>query len=154
MSGPSRIQGTLGPDAQVALDAPLRARLLEFAAALMPPDGPLPSVEEADVAGQYLDDALAARPDYALVLIEAVRRVDGMPIAEAVAHLRDAEPRLWETVTTVLPAAYLMNPDVRRSLGYGGQSPQPIDLNPAPDYEGLIDDVLRRGPIYRPTPQP
>ena len=45
-----------------------------------------------------------------------------------------------------------MNPDVRQAIGYAGQVPQPID--PRVDYmeDGLLESVLRRGPIYRATP--
>jgi len=47
-----------------------------------------------------------------------------------------------------------MNPKVREALGYHGQLPRPID--PHPDYldEGLLQQVIARGPIYRPTPDP
>jgi hypothetical protein len=45
-----------------------------------------------------------------------------------------------------------MNPKVRHAIGYAGQTPRPIDS--APDYldDGMLESVIRRGPIYRPTP--
>jgi hypothetical protein len=46
-----------------------------------------------------------------------------------------------------------MNPDVQQAIGYTGQEPNPMD--PIPDYmeDGLLSSVIRRGPIYRPTPK-
>jgi hypothetical protein len=45
-----------------------------------------------------------------------------------------------------------MNPAVQELIGYSNQTPRSID--PHPDYldDGLLDSVIRRGPIYRPTP--
>jgi hypothetical protein len=53
-----------------------------------------------------------------------------------------------------VPGAYFLNPDVRRAIGYEGQTGRAID--PHPDYldDGLLDAVIARGPIYRPTPAP
>jgi len=53
----------------------------------------------------------------------------------------------------VVTAAYFMNPDVRKAVGYTGQGPSPLD--PRVDYmeDGLLESVIKRGPIYRPTPK-
>jgi hypothetical protein len=52
----------------------------------------------------------------------------------------------------IAAGAYFMNSEVQRAVGYTGQGPQPID--PRADYmeDGLLEAVIRRGPIYRPTP--
>ena len=52
----------------------------------------------------------------------------------------------------VLERAYFMNPVIQQLIGYRGQVPQPID--PRVDYmeDGLLESVIRRGPLYRPTP--
>jgi hypothetical protein len=52
----------------------------------------------------------------------------------------------------VVAGAYFMNPQVRQAIGYHGQTPLPIP--PDADYlaDGLLESVIRRGPIYRPTP--
>ena len=46
-----------------------------------------------------------------------------------------------------------MNPDVRRAVGYAGQGAAPID--PRVDYmeDGLLESVIKRGPVDRPTPK-
>ena len=53
-----------------------------------------------------------------------------------------------------MPAAYFLNPDMRAAIGYPGLEARPIDPDAAPDYldDGLLDSVVSRGPVYRPTP--
>ena len=43
---------------------------------------------------------------------------------------------------------------VRAAIGYPGLEARPIDPDAAPDYleDGLLDSVIARGPVYRPTP--
>jgi len=42
---------------------------------------------------------------------------------------------------------------VRKAVGYTGQGPSPLD--PRVDYmeDGLLESVIKRGRIYRPTPK-
>jgi hypothetical protein len=53
--------------------------------------------------------------------------------------------------------SYLMNPRVRRGLGLPGGAPRPKPALPdESDYYlsgGILDPVIARGPIYRPTPE-
>ena len=59
---------------------------------------------------------------------------------------------LEREVRTLRAAGY--GPDLRsqQAIGYAGQGPWLMD--PRPDYmeDGLLESVIRRGPIYRPTP--
>ena len=73
--------------------------------------------------------------------------------AEVVAGLARADPAAYGLLTEVVTAAYFMNPDVRKAVGYAGQGALPID--PRVDYmeDGLLVSVIKRGPIYRPTPK-
>jgi hypothetical protein len=52
-----------------------------------------------------------------------------------------------------VPGAYFLNPKIRAAFGYAGQEAVPIDPNAPPDYleGGLLDSVINRGPVYRPT---
>jgi hypothetical protein len=63
------------------------------------------------------------------------------------------DPAGFGLLAELVPGAYFLNPQVRTSLGYHGQGPHPID--PRPDYldDGLLQSVIGRGPIYRPTPR-
>jgi hypothetical protein len=128
-----------------------RAQLGAIADVLIPAGSGMPSASEAGVAGQYLDEVLAARPDLAEPLAAALASVHGA--ADPVAALR-ADLGAWMVVTAVVPAAYFLNPAMREAIGYPGLEARPIDPDAAPDYldDGLLDSVVARGPVYRPTP--
>ena len=68
------------------------------------------------------------------------------------AALRAGDPAAFGVLAEIVPGAYFLNPEVQRAIGYAGQTPRSID--PRPDYmeDGLLESVIRRGPIYRPTP--
>jgi hypothetical protein len=119
---------------------------------LIPAGAGMPSASEAGVAQHGLDAVLNARPDLCDGLLELLRQVDGQATTAAVTSLRSANPALFGLLGEIVAGAYFMNPQVRRAIGYDGQTPRPID--PRPDYldDGLLDSVVRRGPIYRPTP--
>lgn len=131
-----------------------RDRLAELADALIPAGSGMPSASEAGAAGEWLDAVLAARPDLAIPLAGLTAAAAGMSPGEALATLPERDPGAWAAFTTAIPAAYFMNPDVRRRLGYPGQQAVPIDPDAPPDYleDGLLDSVKARPPVYRPTP--
>jgi hypothetical protein len=94
---------------------------------LIPGEDGMPSASEAGATGEWLERVLEARPD----LREPVERL---------------EP---DAVATAVVAAYYFNPEVRERIGYRGQLA--IPLGP-PDHEDLLESVVARGPVYRPTP--
>jgi hypothetical protein len=130
-----------------------RAQLGAIADQLIPAGSGMPSASEAGVAGRYLDEVLAARPDLAAPLDAALASVDGLAASDALASLRDNADG-WGVLTAVVPAAYFLNPAMRDAIGYPGLESRPIDAELAPDYleDGLLDSVVARGPVYRPTP--
>lgn len=129
-------------------------RLAELADALIPAGAGMPSATEAGAVGEWLDAVLAARPDLAVPLGGVTSATAGMEPAEAIAALPTRDPGGWAALTTAVPAAYFMNPDVRARLGYPGQEAVPIDPDAPPDYleDGLLDSVRARPPVFRPTP--
>jgi hypothetical protein len=130
-----------------------RAQLGAIADQLIPAGSGMPSASDAGVAGEFLDEVLAARPDLAAPLERTLASVDGQPAEDALASLRgDADG--WGVLTAVVPAAYFLNPAMRDAIGYPGLEARPIDPDAAPDYlfDGLLDSVVARGPVYRPTP--
>jgi hypothetical protein len=128
-----------------------RAQLGAIADVLIPAGSGMPSASEAGVAGQFLDEVLAARPDLASPLEAALASVEGAD--DVIAALR-ADAGAWGVITAVVPAAYFLNPDMRAAIGYPGLEARPIDPDAAPDYleDGLLDSVVARGAVYRPTP--
>ncbi|MEV1289085.1 hypothetical protein [Micromonospora sp. NPDC049679] len=128
-----------------------RARLAALADVLIPGGSGLPSASEADVAGQWINRALAANGD----LAGAVTQVLATPGApdEVLSDLRLSHPDVFERFAFAVAGAYFMNPAVRDALGYPGIAPRRL---PAADGEAeyfLEDDVLApvvdRGSIYR-----
>ncbi|MDQ1462244.1 MAG: hypothetical protein QOI08_3728 [Actinomycetota bacterium] len=131
-----------------------RTTLAALADALIPGGAGLPSAVEADVHGKWVDRVLAVRTDLVDRLSQALSD-DGVP-REALERWRVSEPDVFDAITFVVSSAYFLNPRVRRLLGYPGRAPM---RNPAlPDESdfylegGILDPVIARGAIYRPTP--
>lgn len=119
---------------------------------LIPPASGHLSASRANDGGAWLDAVLAARPDLGAPLKAILAGANDGDAAAVVGKMQADDQPAFGVLAEVAAGAYFMNPDVRKSLGYGGQGPQPID--PKPDYldDGLLDSVISRGPIYRPTP--
>jgi hypothetical protein len=129
-----------------------RGWLAALADVLIPAGPDMPSASQAEVAGKWLDAVLLARPDLVDALRGVLAKTRGRDAHEAVADLRAGHPASFAVLAEVVPGAYFMNPDVQRAIGYTGQGPRPID--PRADYmeDGLLESVIRRGPIYRRVP--
>jgi hypothetical protein len=136
------------------LDPNQRLMLAQLADVIIPADGNFPSASEAGVAGNGLDETICYRPDFVpgLKLLLENAAAAGRPAAEFLTQLRCTDPAAFGLLTEVVASAYFLNAQVKAKLGYAGQGPRPIE--PHPDYleEGLLQSVIDRGPIYRPTP--
>lgn len=141
-------------DVNSSLDNASRARLALFADALIAGGAGMPSASGADVHTQWIDRVFAARPDMATTVRE-VLATTGEPAA-ILAALRAEDPDRFSSFAFAIAGAYLINPRIRRELGYPG--PVPVKNPALPDEadayleDGILDVVINRGPIYRPTP--
>ena len=128
-----------------------RTVMAGLADVLIPKADGFPSASEAGVAGEGLDQVLSFRPDLAAGLKKLLDSAQGQPAAAFVAELRKNDPASFGLLAEIVPGAYFLNPEVRARLDYHGQGPRPI--NPRPEYldDGLLQSVIDRGPIYRPT---
>lgn len=119
---------------------------------LIPAGGGFPSASEAGVANQGLDQLLAVRPDLLNPLKSLLLRAKDRSPAEFLRELQTSDQGAFGVLTEAVPGAYFLDPDVRAKLKYTGQSARPID--PRQDYldDGLLQSVIDRGRIYRPTP--
>jgi hypothetical protein len=137
----------------VSFDPARRAVLAGLADVLIPAGDGMPSASAAGVAEEGLNQVLAAVPSLGASLAEVLARAKGREPAEVIASLARTDPAAYGILTEVVTAAYFMNPDVRKAVGYTGQGPSPLD--PRVDYmeDGLLESVIKRGPIYRPTPK-
>ncbi len=136
-----------------AIDAAGRAVLAGLADVLIPAGPGFPSASEAGVAGDGLDRVLAARPDLAEGLAGVVRRAKGKEPRAAVAELQAGDPDGFGILAEVVPGAYFMDPRVREAIGYHGQGPRPIVPAESDIAGALLQSVIDRGPIFRPTPK-
>jgi hypothetical protein len=138
-----------------ALAPHLRARLARIADGLIPGTEEMPAPGSLDIGAHQLDVVLASRPDLAGGLrraLEAAGDADD-PIAW-VERLAISDPLAHEALVTVVVAGYYLHPEVQQRLGYPGQAGEVVRIDSYPDfvYEGQLERVLERGPIYRPTP--
>ena len=129
-----------------------RQRLAALADVLIPAGDVHLSASEADVAGTGLDQVLSTCPELATGLRETLVKAGNGDAEIAVANLRANDPAAFGVLAEFAAAAYFLHPAVREAIGYAGQTPRPIDPNPDYLENGLLASVIRRGPIYRPTP--
>jgi hypothetical protein len=128
-----------------------RALFAQLADVLIPAGERMPAASQAGVAGEHLDQVLTARPDLATGLKALLELARGQEPERLVRELREGNRELFGILAELVPSAYFLNEEVRKLIGYSGQAPLPID--PHPDYQddGLLDSVISRGPIYRPS---
>ena len=139
----------------MSFDDAERVLLATLADELIPAGSGMPSASQADVAGRWLDAVLAARPDLVdglQSILTTARQQEAASPKDIVSDLRTESPDAFGALAETVSGAYFMNPDVQQAVGYSGQAARAID--PRPDYmeNGLLESVIRRGPIYRPTP--
>jgi hypothetical protein len=128
------------------LDDASRARLAELADLLIPASADLPSASAMGVAAHGVDRVLAARPDLAPLLAEA------LAFPGDISALRTSRPELFAALGEIVAGAYYLEPEIQDRIGYHGRVSDPVESAPALD-ETLLTPVLTRGPIYRPDPR-
>jgi hypothetical protein len=133
-------------------DASERNLFAQLADEFVPAGEGFLSASQAGVAQDGLDQVLAVRPELAAPLKEILQSGRGKNHREWKMELQTKDPAGFGVVAEVVAAAYFLHASVREKLAYAGQTPRPI--NPHPDHldDGLLEPVVKRGPIYRPTP--
>ena len=130
--------------------------MVRIADALIPdgPAGPRPSAP-ADYT-DWLDRAIAARRDAFEDVVGLAARLAGHRDEELdteLRHLTETSNLGFDVLSSVLAGAYLMSPEVRRTLGYPGQAQRPAPFDEAAEQimSGILDPVILRDPVYRPA---
>jgi hypothetical protein len=138
----------------MTVDAAVRDRLRTVADVLIPNAHGMPAASEVGVADGQLDRVVAARPDLGEAIARALPRIDLDDVMGSAERLRAADPDLHHLLMLTIVGGYYIHPDVRKRLEYDGQEPVEVRPEIIPPYveEGLLDAVVRRGPIYRPVP--
>jgi hypothetical protein len=124
-----------------------------FADHLIPAYKRMPAATAVGVHGALLDAVLGFRPDIAEDFFRGLDAVRGKSPADAADALFAADQKAFDTLGLVASAAYYMAPEVRDLVGYPGQESLTYNPHESPDYltDGMLERVVRRGPIYRPT---
>jgi len=132
-----------------------RALFAQVADILIPAYQEMPAASTVGVHDDLLDTVLMHRPE----LIEDIRRgLKGMEAKcdkAAVQALYLSDTPAFDAISLAASGAYYMSESVWKKLSYPGQENAPFDIESPRAYneEGLLDKVLARGPIYRPTPK-
>lgn len=137
-----------------SLDGDMRETFRALADALLPADGPMPAASAADEDGGWLDRVLKVRPDLVPVLTRVLSAAAGRDPLSEVRRLKLEDPPGFLAFASACAGSYYLNPAIRRLIGYPGQEPSLPEPGEA-DSElggGILDPVVARGPIYRPTP--
>ena len=139
----------------IVLDAQLRATFRALADVLIPAAEGMPAASEVGVHEAVLDRILALRPDLSERLLRGLRAAAGQAPQEMARRLNAEDPDALSAIGLAAAAAYYMQPRVRELIGYPGQENRPGDPDATPEYvaNGMLQQVIDRGPIYRPTPK-
>jgi hypothetical protein len=134
----------------LAFDAGRRATFAAVADHLIPDAHGMPSAG-AVVGKARLRFVLGARPDLSEPLRSALRPELGDDPAARLSALERDEPGNHAALLLAVVGGYYTDKSVRERLGYPGQLAKQLYSWKYPEYmeEGLIDQVLARGPIWR-----
>lgn len=137
-----------------AISAGQKETFAGLADVLIPAGSGMPSGSEVLVGRGMLDQVLSIRPDVVEPLGKLLAEAEGRDAAAEVERLRTGDAEAYAMLTTVVGGGYFLDDEVRAAIGYEGQRAIPLPQPEVPDYEqdGLLQSVIDRGPIYRPTP--
>jgi hypothetical protein len=123
---------------------------------LIPNTEGMPSASEVGVQGPMLDRVLSLRPDLSEAFFRGLTKSVGQSAADAANALNSGDHEAFGAISLVASAAYYMVPRVRELIGYPGQESRPDpDPDATPPYvaNGMLQHVIDRGSIYKPTPK-
>ena len=136
------------------LSDPERAAFAAIADILIPAAEGMPAASAMEVQGAMLDRILALRPDLAPPFRRGLAAAAGKPPQEAAEALNRDDGEAFAAIGLVASAGYYMTPAIRELIGYPGQENRPADPDRTPEYlsDGMLQQVIARGPIFLPTP--
>ena len=132
-----------------------RATFAAIADVLIPEAEGMPSASQVGVHKALLDRILGLRPDLVENFLRGVRKAAGKDAREAANQLNKEDAAALSAIGLVASAGYYMDPKVRQLIGYPGQEKRPGNPDETPEYvtNGMLQQVIGRGPIYKPTPK-
>ncbi|GAB5471159.1 MAG: hypothetical protein Kilf2KO_41890 [Rhodospirillales bacterium] len=132
-----------------------RATFAGIADVLIPEAEGMPSASQAEVPGAILDRVVELRSDLREAFFRGLNKASGQDPQTAIEGLDRDDPEALGAIGLLASAAYYMQPQVRALIGYPGQENRPVDAESEPAYiaNGMLQEVIDRGSIYRPTPE-
>lgn len=140
--------------APTKLTPELRAAFAAMADMLIPAYKKYPSASSVGVHEKMLDDVLGFRPDIAEAFFRGLASIDVAKLSDSVNTMYKVDPDAFNAISLAASGGYYMTPEVRVVLGYPGQESLTYDAHEVPDFlmNHLLENVTRRGQIYRSTP--
>ncbi len=137
------------------IDALQRKTFLAIADVLIPAAEGMPAASQVGVGDEVLDRILSLRDDLREPFVRGIAAAAGKEPQAAVEALNRHDPEALGAIGLVASGAYYMSPRVRALIGYPGQEKRPGNPDEIPEYvaNGMLQQVIDRGPIYRPTPK-
>ncbi len=132
-----------------------RATFAGIADILIPEAEGMPSATQAEVHKEILDRVVELRVDLREAFFRGLNKAKDKDPAEAAQMLNDTDAEAFGAIGTLASAAYYIQPKIRALIGYPGQENRPADTDAEPEYvtNGMLQEVIDRGAIYRPTPK-
>jgi hypothetical protein len=138
----------------VTLDATQRSTLATLADVLVPAAEGMPAASEVGVADEGLDRVLRVRPELEADLSRVLKAGTGADAAEQIRDLQRDDPAGFDALALTVTGAYYTDQRVRDLIGYPGQlyDRKRLERDPIDASDPLLQRVVARGPVYRPTP--
>lgn len=137
------------------IDDTTRKTFAALADVLIPNAEGMPAASEVDVHGTMMDHILDLRPDLRDSFMRGIATAKGRKPGEVLNEMDRSDAAALSAIGLVTLAGYYMTAEVRRLIGYPGQESRPeADPDAVPEYvsNGMLQQVIDRGTIYRPTP--
>ena len=136
------------------VDDRTRKTFLEISDVLIPAAEGMPSAGQVGI-DQVLDRLLGLRPDLKDAFMRGVTACANRDPSQSAEQLNREDPEALGAIGLIASAAYYMDPEVRKLIGYPGQENRPANADETPEYvlNGMLKVVADRGPIFRPTPK-
>lgn len=128
-----------------------RARLAAFARLMIPGGHGMPSAETIDICNDPVNEVLTIDPTRIDGLTRFLALPGDLSTMGDIEALAQTDADGFADLGVVLANAYFMHPDVRAAIGYPGQEARDSSGGLTDDDRALLQPVIDRGSICRPT---
>jgi hypothetical protein len=119
---------------------------------LMPDAEGMPKASDAADLKAGLTFFLNARPDTRGDIMQGLRLLDGKALDNASLNGFARENHdAWAALTLAIVTTYYNSPKIQALTRYSGAKRHTYDADAVPDFiaEGMLDPVIKRGPVWR-----